>query len=56
MAQTAILTFTDTEDDEIEVRLSFDPPAKVDAQMTPAIRMAMHALQAVSNQHGEDDE
>lgn len=56
MAQTAILTFTDTEDDEVKVRLSFDPPVKGDAQMTPAIHMAMQALQAVNTQHGEDDE
>lgn len=56
MAQTAILTFTDAEDDGVKVRLSFDPPVKGDAQMTPAIHMAMQALQAVNNQHGEDDE
>ena len=55
MTQTAILTFTDGEDDEVKVRLSFDPPMKGDAQVTPAIHMAMQALQAVNDRRGEDE-
>ena len=56
MAQTVILTFTDTEDDGVKVGLSFDPPVKGYTQITPAIHMAIQALQAVNSQHGEDDE
>lgn len=55
MAQTAILTFTDSEDGGVKVKLSFDPPVNGDAQMTPAIHMAMQALQAVNDQNGENE-
>ncbi len=56
MSQKAILTFTDTEDDQVSVRLEFDPPVKGNDRMTAAIGMAMQALQSVRNRHEEEDE
>lgn len=54
MAQQAILTFTDSDDGEVNVTLTFDPPVQGDAQMTGAIQLAMTALTAV-REAGEDD-
>ena len=54
MTQKAILTFTDTEDDQVKVNMTFDPPVKGDARMTGAIQMAMQALQAVRDMNDED--
>ena len=56
MSQKATLTFTDADDDQVNVRLEFDPPVKGDARMTAAIRMAMQALQIVRNSNDEEDE
>lgn len=57
MAQTAILTFTDSGDDEVSVKLTFEPAVKGNATMTPAIQMAMLALNAASaNQDDTDDD
>lgn len=56
MSQRAILTFTDTDDDQVRVNLEFDPPVKGDARMTAAISMAMQALQSVRNSNDEEDE
>ena len=53
--QKAILTFTDDEDGRVNVKLTFDPTAKGDAQITPAIHMALQALQAVNDSHSEDE-
>lgn len=53
MAQQAILTFTDSDDGEVNVTLTFDPPVQGDAQMTGAIQLAVTALAAVRDA-GED--
>ena len=56
MSQKAILTFADANDDQVSVKLEFDPPVKGDARMTAAISMAMQALQSVRNSHEVEDE
>lgn len=56
MRQKAILTFTDADDDQVNIKLTFDPPVKGDAQMTAAISMAMQALQSVRDSHEEEDD
>lgn len=56
VAQKAILTFTDIENDQVKVNLEFDPPVKGDARMTAAISMAMQALQKVRDSNDEDED
>lgn len=56
MSQKAILTFTDADDDQVNVKLEFDPPVKGDARMTAAISVAMKALQSVRDSFEEEDE
>ncbi|WP_343735309.1 hypothetical protein [Acidovorax sp.] len=56
MSQKAVLTFTDIEDGDVKVTLTFDPPVKGDAQMTAAISMAVQALQSVRGDNDEDEE
>lgn len=56
MSQKAILTFTDADDDQVNIKLEFDPPVKGDAQMTAAISMAMQALQSVRFRNEEVDD
>jgi len=57
MSQKAILTFTDADDDRVNIALTFDPPMKGDAQVTAAVSMALQALQSVrdGNEEEEDD-
>lgn len=54
MAQSATITFTDAEDGEVNVTLTFDPPIKGDAQVVGAIQLAMTALTAV-REDAEDE-
>jgi len=56
MSQKAILTFQDKDDDKVKINLEFDPPVNGDAQMTPAISMAMQALEVLQRRHSEDGE
>lgn len=56
MSQKAILTFTDADDDQVSVKLEFDPPVKGDARMTAAISMALQAMQSVRFSHEEGGE
>lgn len=56
MSQKAILTFTDADDDQVNIKLEFDPPVKGDAQITAAISMAMQALQSVRFRNEEVDD
>lgn len=40
----AIITFEDTDDGAVDVKLSFHPAAKTNDKPTPAQRMAMQAI------------
>lgn len=49
----ATLIFEDTDDGNVNIKLEFDPVAKMDENMTPATYMATKALKQCMAEDGE---
>lgn len=55
MAQKVTIEFTDLEDGQVGIVVSFDPPA-TDSNNSPAAHVAMAALQNAMNMLGDEDD
>lgn len=55
MAQKVTIEFTDKEDGEVGILVSFDPPATEDGYNSPAAQVAMAALREAMNMNDVDD-
>ncbi|MCY1291388.1 hypothetical protein D9M71_406560 [compost metagenome] len=53
--QKAMLVFTDQDDGNVGVNLSFDPVVKPNDKLTPAISMAFDALELLKSQQRQAD-
>lgn len=55
MVQKVTIEFTDKEDGEVGIRVSFDPPATEDSYNSPAAQVAMAALREAMDMDDGDD-
>ena len=48
MTQKALLIFEDLPDNEVNIKLTFDPPLKGDADTPPSVHYALKAMEALT--------
>ena len=48
MNQKAVLIFEDLPDNEVNIKLTFDPPLKSDADTPPSVHYAVKAMEALT--------